>query len=337
MRSRFLLVAAGATLIGGGAEAQQRQRFNPVIELLEAKKPIFGVNMPAAGRGGGGGGRRGGAVDTTRPAPPPAPVKTAADLAKEALAYPGADYLFSGSMERSVDGFLPTLTDFVAAMTDAGWVRKGPFLRLTHPIGLKAPPIRGDTAAVVTNISKMLNAGTTIVHFVHVNTADELRQGIAAMRFKSKGGTRPDDVGLAPKYWGMTEQQYREKADVWPLNPNGELLAMPIIETKEGIANIREIAAVKGVAALIVGAGTLGGVFVTTNPDGTRMRDTVGFNAGVNSILSACKEFKISCGYPALDNDIEAVLNKGFNVIIIQNWGERGFKAVEIGRRVGGR
>ena len=29
------------------------------------------------------------------------------------------------------------------------------------------------------------------------------------MRFKSKGGTRPDDVGTAPAFWGMTEAEYK--------------------------------------------------------------------------------------------------------------------------------
>ena len=31
--------------------------------------------------------------------------------------------------------------------------------------------------------------------FVGVESADEVKPGLAAMRFKSKGGTRPDDVG----------------------------------------------------------------------------------------------------------------------------------------------
>ena len=55
--------------------------------------------------------------------------------------------------------------------------------------------------------------------FVGVESADEVEQGLAAMRFKAKGGTRPDEVGVAPKYWGMSEKDYRDKADVWPLNP----------------------------------------------------------------------------------------------------------------------
>ena len=99
------------------------------------------------------------------------------------------------------------------------------------------------------------------------------------MRFKSKGGTRPDDVGSAPVCWGMTEKEYKEKADLWPLNPNGELVNWTIVESKEGLAHVREIAAVKGIGVLFPGAGTLRGVFSTTDstasacstrPDGKR-------------------------------------------------------------------
>ena len=114
------------------------------------------------------------------------------------------------------------------------------------------------------------NAGVSIFNFVEVDNVDEITKGINAMRFASKGGTRPETIGDAAKYWGLTEKEYRDKADVWPLNPNGELLAWAIIETKEGVEKVRDIAQVKGLSAVIVGAGTLGGVYATTNPDGSR-------------------------------------------------------------------
>jgi 4-hydroxy-2-oxoheptanedioate aldolase len=171
---------------------------------------------------------------------------------------------------------------------------------------------------------------------VHVDTAQELEQGIAAMRFKSKGGTRPDDIGNAAKYWGLTEAQYREKADVWPLNPNGELVAWAIIETKEGIANVRQIAQVKGLGVLIPGAGTLGQVFSST-VDGKRVRDDKAWEDANQQILAACKEFKVACGYPANANDIEMRMKQGFSVFIIQQFNDNGFKAVQIGRQAAGR
>jgi len=163
-----------------------------------------------------------------------------------------------------------------------------------------------------------------------------VRAGLAAMRFKSKGGTRPDEVGAAPAYWGMTEQQYRQKADLWPLNPDGELLNWTIVESKEGLAHVREIAAVKGIGVLWPGAGTLRGVFSTTNAAGERVVDTAAWENAIQQVLAACKEFNVPCGFPANANDIELRMKQGFSVFVM-NWGDAGFKAVETGRKAAGR
>ena len=172
--------------------------------------------------------------------------------------------------------------------------------------------------------------------FVEVESADEVRAGLAAMRFKSKGGTRPDDVGTAPAYWGMSEQEYKQKADLWPLNPDGELINWTIVESKEGLAHVREIAAVKGIGVLWPGAGTLRGVFSTTNAAGERVLDTAGWENAIQQVLAACKEFNVPCGFPATPTDIEMRMKQGFSVFVM-NWGDAGFKAVDLGRAAAGR
>ena len=93
--------------------------------------------------------------------------------------------------------------------------------------------------------------------FVGVESADEVRHGLAAMRFVANSGSRSEDVGNAPGYWGISEAEYRRKADLWPLNPEGELINWTIVESLEGLANVREIAAVEGVGVLVelVGVG----------------------------------------------------------------------------------
>ncbi len=194
-----------------------------------------------------------------------------------------------------------------------------------------------DPANYVTNISRQLNAGVSTLSFVEVDNAEELRLGIAAMRFTSKGGTRPDDVGNAPKYWGLSEADYRRKADVWPLNPEGELVVWAIVETKEGLANVREIAQVPGLSVLVPGAGTLGGVFSTTNADGQRVRDNAAWEAAIQSVLAACKEFKVPCGYPVSETDIETRFQQGFTVGILQSFNDGAFRAIAKGRQISGR
>jgi len=326
MRLQLIPVAAGlalaAAFLSPAGGTAQRKRLNPVVALLEQKKAVFGVYAPA---NGGGRGRA--------EAPPP---RRVADLVKDALAYPSADFLFNGSLESGIDrGWMP-FSDFFKAMREAGTAARTPYFGVTRPLIAKTPKIAPDMAKGVENISRELNIGVGGVMFVETESADEVRQGLAAMRPRSKGGTRPDDVGAAPAYWGMSEAEYRNKADLWPLNPDGELINWTIVESKEGLAHVREIAAVKGIGVLWPGAGTLRGVFSTTNAAGERVLDTVGWENAIQQVLAACKEFNVPCGYPANVNDIEMRMKQGFSVFVM-NWGDQGFKAVDTGRKAAGR
>jgi 4-hydroxy-2-oxoheptanedioate aldolase len=201
---------------------------------------------------------------------------------------------------------------------------------------VKTHEVAPDPALAAQRIAKQLNLGVTGIVLVDVKSADEAKAGIAAMRFASQGGTRPDEVGNAPSVWGMSAAEYRQKADVWPLNPNGELVNFTIVESKEGLAKVREIAAVKGIGVLFPGAGTLRGVFSTTDAAGQRVFDEQAWEGAIQQVLSACKEFNVPCGYPATATDIEKRIQQGFSVFII-GWGEAGFRAVDIGRKATGR
>jgi 2-keto-3-deoxy-L-rhamnonate aldolase RhmA len=316
---------AVASLASGAVHAQKRQRLNGVIELLEQKKPVFGVYWPGNPQG-----RRG--------APPPTdvPPKTPRELAREALAYQAADFLFNGSMEGGVDRAIGPVTDFIKATADAGALSRNPLPRFPHPLIVKTPKIAPDTAKAVENIGRELNLGVSGIMFVETESADEVRAGIAAMRFTSHGGTRPDDVGTAPAHWGLSAQDYRRTADLWPLNPDGELINWTIVESRDGLKHVREIAQVKGIGVLWPGAGTLRGVFSTTGANGERVFDQQGWENAIQQVLAACKEFHVPCGYPANANDIETRMKQGFSVFVM-NWGDAGFTAVDLGRRAAGR
>ena len=86
---------------------------------------------------------------------------------------------------------------------------------------------------------------------------------------------------------------------------------------------------------LTVGAGTLGGVFSSTDASGQRVRDQASFDAGVASVLAACKEFALACSYPANNPaDIERLMAMGFNVFTMQARNAAGFDAIAAGRRL---
>jgi 4-hydroxy-2-oxoheptanedioate aldolase len=284
---------------------------------------VYAPRNPRAGRG----------------APPEATqqgTKTPTQLAQDALAYKAGDYIFDGSMEGDFDRAFPAFADLMTGMGSAGILLKSPHPHLNHSVMVKTHEIAPDPAKAAANIGKQLNLGVTGIMFVGVESADEVKTGLAAMRFKSKGGTRPEEVGSAPAFWGMNEKEYKEKADLWPLNPNGELVNWTIVESKAGLAHVREIAAVKGIGVLFPGAGTLRGVFSTTDSTGQRVFDAAGWEAAIQQVLAACKEFNVPCGYPANANDIETRMKQGFSVFVI-NWGEQGFKTVDIGRKAAGR
>lgn len=292
-------------------------RINPLISLHEQGQPVFGLYAPSprAGRGAGNG----------SPA-----TKTPAERAEETLAYAGSDYVFDGSMEGGFDEALPAFTEYVEALRDAGATAR------THPLVVKTVKISDDPEAAAGGIARQLDAGVSGIMFVSVESAEEVRHGLAAMRYASDGGTRPDRVGSAPAYWGVSDEEYRARADLWPLDPGGELINWTIVESLEGLENVREIAAVPGIGVLWPGAGTLRRVFSTTGPDDERVLDEEAWENAIQQVLSACQEFDVPCGYPAGPDDIEMRMQQGFSVFVM-GWGEEGFRTVELGKEVAGR
>jgi len=299
------------------ADAASTTHLNPLITLHEAGQPLFGLYAPSPGGGRGRGG-----------APPP-PVKSPAERASETLAYAMSDYVFDGSMERGVEGGLPTFIDFRNAMQSAG------ANAALNPFVVKMAKIE-NAEQTTRDVGLQLDAGVSGIMFVEVESAEEARIGLAAMRYEDQGGTRSGGVGSAPEYWGLSEADYRVKADLWPLAPEGELISWVIVESHEGLANVREIAAVPGIGVLWPGAGTLRGLFSTTDADGQRVLDQEGWENAIQQVLSACKEFDIPCGFPSNASDIEMRMEQGFTVFVM-GWGDRGFETVEMGRSLAGR
>src|SRR5688572_3853649 len=132
MRTRVCLLLAAAVPLAGSlialGAAQRPPRFNPVIELLEQKKPVFGVYAPSNRRAGGGGGA------APADAPPP---KTPAQLAQDAVANTATDFIFDGSMEGNFDRGYTAFAEFVKGMAAAGAVQPSPAKRLHHPLIVK--------------------------------------------------------------------------------------------------------------------------------------------------------------------------------------------------------
>ena len=312
----LVLFAAAGLTTPAPVMTQAVDRMNPIIALHEKGLPIFGIAHPSIGRGGGGGRGRA-AVDPAAPPPPPPPAIDLAAVAKETVDYKRADYLYTS-------GTSDTFLRYIEEIKKAGGSMR------THPFTAKIGIWHANPTNVNNAIVRQLAAGHSNVSMEAVESAQEVRDVIKAMRFVSAGGTRPEtDLENAAAYWGLTVDQYKRKADVWPINKNGELLISVIIESLVGIEKVREIAAEPGVGQIFAGYGTLGGVF---------RGDPAGREAAAAKILAACKEFKIPCGFPANNPaEMDQRMKEGWSVFIMQRRDDAGFAAVETGRKLGGR
>jgi 4-hydroxy-2-oxoheptanedioate aldolase len=320
----LLVLALLASPAAVHAQAQSPDRINPMIALHEKGLPVFGVAHVPFVAGGRGRGAGGGVDGQSAPAQP-----DLAAVARETVAYRLGDYELNTWSSPNAARY----ADYMKAILAAGGSARN------HPFVAKIPIVKDDPEGARLRIYEQLNAGQMGLSMQRVESPEEVRQVVSAMRFKSKGGTRPEEgIELAAAYWGLTPAQYLEKADVWPINPNGELLIRVIIESKEGLQNLRAIAAEPGVGGLTVGIGTLGGVFTSTNAAGERVRDQAAIDKAVADILAACREFSVPCGHPANNPaEMERLMKMGFNTLVMQSRNQAAFDAVVTGRRLSGR
>ena len=182
MRFKLTIVAAALAMVIGppSGHAQSAQRLNPMITLHEQGMPVFGLYAPRARTARG---RRGGGATAGQP-------KSRAELASEILGYGSSDFVFDGSMERSVDDALSAFAGLVGAMQAAGASTR------SNPLVVKMQEIGTDYDAARAAIAKQLDAGVSTIMFVGVESAEEVRQGLAAMRFAAHD--RMSSVGHPP-------------------------------------------------------------------------------------------------------------------------------------------
>ncbi|MDO8795852.1 MAG: aldolase/citrate lyase family protein [Vicinamibacterales bacterium] len=173
-------------------------------------------------------------------------------------------------------------------------------------------------------VKQILEIGVMGVVFPRVETKAQAELAVRTHRFKpQKGGRFPNPPGLrhvtpskAARRWGLTIDDYIDKyADVWPLNPDGELFTMIMIESAEGMNNINEILDVPGIGAIFVGPNdfsmSLGnGRWAPKHPEDTER--------GFQRILLACKAKKVICGMQVDGGPpaIEERIKQGWRVIL---------------------
>ena len=93
---------------------------------------------------------------------------------------------------------------------------------------VRIPPNGGEHMPWIAK--QVLDIGVYGMVWPHVSSVDEARNAVQACRYPrpreakyyEPAGQRGDAPRTAARYWGLTDQEYYKKADIWPLNPDGE-------------------------------------------------------------------------------------------------------------------
>lgn len=288
--------------------AQDNVRLNRSIETLAKGDPIFGLFTadfsPANAR---------------------------------ALARSGLDYLFI-DMEHTAFS-METLQEFLLALTDKQAIaQQGHTQMRTTPIVRLPANGRNDPEWMVKQI---LDIGAFGVVFPYVESREQAQRAVSAMRYPQPRGSqiaqptgvRGSSPGVASWYWGVPN--YVQRADVWPLNPRGELLAIMQIESAKGVENAEAIITTPGVSAIFVGPSDLGmSMGLPTSHAEVQQ--------AIAKVAELCKKHNVPCGLTTGANDVVARLQQGFRLPTVGYWGDAGIaggteRTLGIAREAAGR
>ena len=166
-----------------------------------------------------------------------------------------------------------------------------------------------------------LDTGVYGVVWPHISTVEEAYNAVAACRYPrlksaplyEPRGIRGDGPVRAARYWGLTQQEYYSKADVWPLDPNGEILVVIQIEDTPGIHNLSDMLEnVPGIGAILIGEGDLG-----QELGFPRQYDHPALLEAIAEIVSICKKHDVVVGHAHADtSNMQRLLDEGFRLMM---------------------
>ena len=304
---RPTLVAVLLLTLAASPTTIQTVRLNRTIDLVSADRPVFGI------------------LSHDRS------LENARALARSAL-----DFVIIDMEHAPLD--VASLRVFLLGMTDKARILERGNLQMDVTPLVRLPANGRDQ---ITYLAKqVLDAGVMGIMFPYVNTREEAELAIRSMRYpQSRGapdrepaGLRGSGPGIPDWYWGV--RNYLEVADVWPLDPRGELFAIIQIESEEGLKNVDAIAAVPGVSALFIGPADL--ALSLGYP-----ADAPEVEAAVQAILRVARARKLPIGITTTADTVERRLKEGFNVVAV-GFGDGGItpdaaRTLAIGRKAAGR
>jgi 4-hydroxy-2-oxoheptanedioate aldolase len=199
---------------------------------------------------------------------------------------------------------------------------------------VRIPPNGGELNQWIAK--QVLDSGVYGVIWPHVSTVEDARNAVVACRYPrprnapryEPAGQRGDAPATAARYWGLTQQEYYQRADLWPLAPDGELVVVIMCEEARAIDNLRQILReVPGIGVVLIGEGDL-----SQDLGYPRQYEHPAVAEAIGQILNICKDAGVVCGHPHVDSsNVERLLEMGFRWLMASP--ERSFNALQLGRK----
>jgi 4-hydroxy-2-oxoheptanedioate aldolase len=170
-------------------------------------------------------------------------------------------------------------------------------------------------------VKQALDMGCYGIVFPHISTVAEAYNAVAACRYPrlknaplyEPAGIRGDGPTAAARYWGLSQQEYYQKADVWPLNKQGEIFAILQIEDTKGVENLDAmLKEVPGIGAILIGEGDLSQELGL--PRQYEHREVL---AWMKRIVDTCKKHNVVVGHPHVETgNAERIIKEGYRFLM---------------------
>ena len=171
-------------------------------------------------------------------------------------------------------------------------------------------------------VKQVLDLGGFGIILPHVDTGEEAVRLVRAMRYPpARGSAQPEPRGErgwgpggATRLWGLNSVEYHARADVWPLNPDGELFAVAMVESQEAVDNIQDILAAPVSAIMVVPGDMAIDLGLGPNPPD---RNHPEVDAAFQTVLEAClAQDRVICGCGDGASRLQQRLDEGWRFVL---------------------
>jgi 4-hydroxy-2-oxoheptanedioate aldolase len=209
---------------------------------------------------------------------------------------------------------------FLLGMTDKAAIARQGNLAVRVPALVRIPTYGRDINESI--VKQVLDLGAFGIMFPAIETKQQALQAVRSARFPPRrGALHPEPRGLrgngnmpAAWLWGLSRAEYSRRADLWPAEPEGELLLMLQVETVEGVRNVDDILSVPGIGVLFVGPNDLS--YSLGVPSGAPEHE-----AAIQTVLRACQTHGVPCAITVNSGDVVERLQQGFRVVSLGGGG----------------